>query len=430
MNPRATQRLLRGMVLLLLVLHSTAALNAGSRKNKKAAAAAAEDGEVDYYRVLELQDRRETATDKEIRSQYRKLSKAYHPDLNHQSDTKVQYGRINRAYEVLSDKKRRKMYDLRGEEGLQQLERYLSAGPQQQQAFQNPFGQFFGGGGPAAGGLRGNNIDVEAEVGLDVLFTGGTHPLHLQKRRVCPACKGHGHPPDAVMRSCHACGGQGQVRQRVQLFPGMVQEMVQACPTCGGTGKTATTHCHRCRGEKFVAAQVTLPLELEQGTEVGQRIVFELEGEESLDKIPGDLVVRVRAAPHPVFSPRHPHLQQQHQVLQEQAQLQGGAGAPPRNPHSVEDSNTYLDLDTFLEVSLREALVGFRRELTHLDGTPVVVEVPEGDVTPFDAELRLVGKGFPKLHVPSERGDLYVKVGVKLPTSLTAEQAAWVRENL
>ncbi|KAK7195802.1 chaperone protein DNAj [Novymonas esmeraldas] len=387
-------------LVLLLLLSATAVcaqaffnFHGGGRHAHTPPAQARRPPDVDYYKVLGLDDRREAATEKDIRQEYRRLSRLHHPDVARTEADKAKYSDVNRAYEVLSDKRKRKVYDMRGERGLEQLAEMdrTKAAPG---GGGNPLAQLFG--MRADNGLRGPNTEVEATVELASVYTGARVPMQVNKHKVCHACKGSGADAKAAVVQCRQCGGHGVLRQRIQFAPGMIQEVQQQCPACGGSGQRPERVCSVCKGKKIVYGSSSVVLELEPGMTEGHVLTFEMEAEESPDRLPGDLLVRVRTQPHPVFSRR-------------------------RNQ---------LDLDTALSLTLKEALLGFNRSITHLDGVEQVNVVQRDTVTAYDSVLRLTGRGMPKLHVPSERGDLYVRLRYELPARLTEEQKALVERLL
>ncbi|AIO01232.1 chaperone protein DNAj, putative [Leishmania panamensis] len=382
------------LLLVCVALNSNAFFDFGGGHHTDASKAQVRRGpEVDYYKVLQLEGKREEVTEKDIRQQFRRLSRLYHPDVAKTEEDKAKYSQVNRAYEVLSDKRKRKIYDMRGEQGLAQLEE-LDRTKGSPGGGMNPLAQLFG--MRTDNGLRGPDMELEAKVDLAKLFTGGQDILRINKRRVCQACKGSGADATAAVVQCRQCGGQGVLRQRIQLAPGMIQEVHQRCTSCGGAGRRPERVCPVCRGRKVMQGSSTIVLELEPGMTENSVLKFEMEAEESPDRLPGDVVVRVHTHPHPVFSRR-------------------------RNQ---------LDLDTSLTLTLKEALVGFDRNITHLDGEEQVRVYRRDTVSPYGTVLRLQGKGMPKLHVPSERGDLYVRLQYDLPARLTKEQKELVEKLL
>lgn len=395
---RPTRRVCVTAVVLIALLLCVAAsargfFGGGNQRAQAPPAQAKRAAEVDYYKVLELETKREAATEKDIRQQFRKLSRLYHPDVANTEEDKAHYGEVNRAYEVLSDKRKRKAYDMRGERGLEQLEQ-LDHNKDTPGGGMSPLAQLFG--MQADDGLRGPNMEVEAKVDLAKVFTGSQETLRLNKHKVCHTCKGTGADPTAGVVQCRHCNGHGVLRQRIQFAPGMVQEVRQQCPSCGGAGRRPERVCPACHGKKVVYGSSAIDMEVEPGTPEGHELRFEMEAEESPDRLPGDLIVRVHTHPHPVFARR-------------------------RNQ---------FDLDTSLTLTLKEALLGFDRNITHLDNVEQVRVQRHSGVSPYGTVMRLPGKGMPKLHVPSERGDLYVRLQYELPARLTAEQRELVEKLL
>ncbi|KAG5496398.1 hypothetical protein JKF63_02700 [Porcisia hertigi] len=349
--------------------------------------------EVDYYEMLQLEGTREAATEKDIRQQYRRLSRLYHPDVAKTAEDRAKYSQINRAYEVLSDRRKRKVYDMRGEEGLVQLE-HLDRSKDTPGGGVNPLAQLFG--MQTDDGLRGPNMELQVTIDLAKVFTGMQEPMQFKKNKVCRTCKGSGADVKAPILECRHCGGHGVLRQRIQFAPGIVQEVQQQCPGCNGAGRRPARACPVCKGKKVVHSSSTVTLEVEPGMVEDHVLTFEMEAEESPGRLPGDLIVHLRTLPHPVFSRR-------------------------RNQ---------LDLDTSLTLTLRESLLGFDRNITHLDGVENVRVQRIGTASPYGTVIRLTGKGMPKPHVPSERGDLYVRLQYDMPAQLTAEQVELVEKVL
>ena len=339
--------------------------------------ARADSDDADYYDILELPEKEE-ATEKDIKRQFRILSKRYHPDLNPTEEGRQRYVKVQRAHEILSDRKKRKMYDMKGEDGLKQLE---AAG---QQRGMDPFAAIFG--GQQQGVPKGQNSQLNINVPLQDMYNGNSHRITLQKQKLCKRCRGSGAASKADFTTCPACQGKGHTIQRIQLMPGFVQQMQAPCERCGGTGKSIKKKCPTCKGAKVMRGDHVIEVEIEQGVPEGHQIVFEMEGDQSPDVIPGDVIFAVRSSPHDVFK---------------------------RKVNNV-------DLDAKLRISLKEALLGFRRHLNHMDGHEVEVKL-EG-VVQHGTVVTLAGEGMPKHNVPSERGDLYVTIEVEMPRHLTEDQ--------
>lgn len=336
--------------------------------------------EDDFYRVLGLGDAGEDATESQIKSAFRKLSRKYHPDVVATGDEEAYrqvYQRIQRAYEVLGDRRKRRVYDILGVDGLKKLEQ-----PQQQQQM-NPFFALFGGGGQAASD-RGQDKELLMVVPLEDVYKGATHTFQFAKRKICRACHGSGARSKEDVVKCPHCKGSGRLVQRVQIAPGFVQQMEQICGHCKGKGTHVAHMCPVCRGKAVMSGETALSVDIEEGLPEGHVLKYELEADQTPGQVPGDVLLTVTTAPHAVFT--------------------------------REGNDLYMNVT----ITLKEALLGFEKAFAHLDGHEVTLQ--RSGVTQYAQQVRIAGEGMPRHHVPSEHGDLYVTFNVELPQSLTPEQ--------
>ena len=341
----------------------------------------AED-DVDHYAVLGLEEVREDASERDIKTAWRKLSKRYHPDVAGEA-VRETYQRIQRAYEVLGDRRKRKVYDILGTDGVNRLEH-----PQRNQP--HPFFHLFGHSDDS--GERGGNTELLLMVSLPDIYNGATHTIRLEKQKVCRACRGAGARSKDDFATCLTCGGKGRLVQQVMLAPGFSQTMEQPCPRCGGVGKTITVPCPVCRGKQVVKGASDISVDIEQGIPEGYVMTYEMEGDQAPKQIPGDVIFTIVTAPHELFK-------------------------------RVGD-----DLHVTVNISLKEALLGFERSITHMDNREVML-YGEG-VTQHGTVSRIQGEGMPKHHVPSEKGDLMVTYAVILPKDVSEELRKTIEENL
>ena len=344
-------------------------------------AAAEPQEDPDHYAVLQL-EKGDESTEKEITRAYRVLSKKYHPDHNPSEEAKEMYQKILRANEVLSDKRKRKIYDIKGEDGVRQMELREKG---QGSNIYDVFGSMFG--GAVRDSSKGQTVQIAVSIALEDIYCGKTHKVTLQKQKLCRACRGSGAASKADLSVCAKCKGEGFTLKQMNLGGMFIQQVQQECPACGGKGKVVKKKCAACGGKRVSQGEHELEIEVERGAPENHTITFEMEGDQYPDQIPGDLVFALRSAPHDVFS---------------------------------RDGD---NLSMRLSVTLLEALTGFSRTVRHLDDHTFAVQ--RGGVTPHGTVVRVAGEGMPKHNVPSERGDLSVHVVVVFPKELTqdAEEA-------
>jgi DnaJ-class molecular chaperone len=292
------------------------------------------------------------------------LSIRYHPDKNPGDEESAQmFLDVNKAHEILSNAEKRQIYDLQGDEGLER----------QQQGQNNPWQQ--------QGGLnKGPNAYGDIAVTLEELYNGADKEMTIQRNILCPQCRGTG-AKDGKTKPCGACGGKGVRMQNVQVGFGFNMQMQVACDRCGGRGHVHATSCPHCQGNRVIPNTKILEVEIEKGMADGKQIVFERESEQGPDHIPGDVIFTLKTRPHSTY-------------------------------HRIGDN-----LYTSMPIELKDALLGFKKNLKHLDDHYTQVEGTK--VTqPFEVKV-IREEGMPFHNVPSTFGDLHVKFVVKLPKKLT-----------
>ncbi|KAJ1471753.1 hypothetical protein T484DRAFT_1581362, partial [Baffinella frigidus] len=308
---------------------------------------------------------------------YRKLSLKYHPDKNKDPKAVDKFSDIARAYEVLSDKGKRRVYDQQGEDGLNRHEQREGQGSSQQ----DMFSQMFGGRGRQGGGQpKGPDVEIDLEVSLADIFTGKQVEMLVRKQVVCRQCAGSGARNPGDLKQCKTCGGSGVKVVRQQIAPGFVQQMQVPCTACSGKGTTISHPCPSCKGSKVSLGTENVVVDVERGAPDGHSIKFEQQSDQHPDKEAGNLNFKLRSVPHKVFS---------------------------------RDSN---NLKMTMVLSLGEALLGFSREVEHLDGHKVSLPPPFFPASAID------GEGMPEHNFASNRGDLLVHFEVEMPKTLTPEQ--------
>ncbi|MCC5828312.1 MAG: molecular chaperone DnaJ [Phycisphaeraceae bacterium] len=344
----------------------------------------------DYYEVLAV-DRKASSDD--IKRAYRKLAMKYHPDRNPgDREAESRFKEATEAYDVLSDAKKRQLYDQYGHEGLRGTSSYDYSHMDVGDIFSmfgDIFGDLFGGSSRRRGGAsRGRSIQYEIAVSMEEVFSGVSREIEFQRLDNCANCQGTGARPGAEPKTCPGCKGAGQVAQ--SGFGGMFR-MVSTCPVCSGSGKIVEDKCPDCHGRAQVPARRKLDVRIPAGIHDGQQVRVPGEGEPAPGgRGPaGDLYVLVRVLNHKLFERQEDHL-----VMH-------------------------------MPISFTQAALGCRLKAPTLNGEEVEVDVPKG--TQHGEHRVLRGKGIPNLR-SGDRGDLYVIFEIEIPKRLSGRQEKLLRE--
>src|SRR3954468_1438281 len=253
--------------------------------------------ERDYYEVLGVE---RTADHAEIKRAFRRLAREVHPDVSDAPDAKERFAEAAEAYEVLSKRETREIYDRYGHAGLRSGG--YSANHFDFGSLGDVFSAFFG--DDLLGGSRsrrGGDVLAHVEIGLREAATGVRRSVPFTVASTCTRCGGDGAEPGTPVSSCPTCGGAGRVSQVSRTVFG---EFVRshACPTCAGSGRVVETPCSECRGEGRIVAERPLDVDIPAGIHDGQRIRLSGEGHAGPDGAPpGDAYVDVTVLPDPDF---------------------------------------------------------------------------------------------------------------------------------
>ena len=339
----------------------------------------------DYYEVLGVA---KSAADDELKKAYRKLAMKYHPDRNPgDKAAEESFKEISEAYEILSDAKKRAIYDQHGHEGLQR------GGPGGggfggggfSDIFGDVFADIFGGGqgGGRGGPRRGADLRYMMELTLEQAVFGVTETIKLPTWDDCGACNGYGSADGKKPRECPTCQGSGQVQVRQGFFV-----LQQTCPHCRGRGVSVTDPCKTCRGVGKTKRDKTLEVKIPAGVDTGDRIRLSGEGEPG-DKgaQSGDLYVQINVKPHEFFE---------------------------------RDGS---DLYCTVPVSIVTASLGGELEVPTLKGK-AQLKVPEG--TQSGKAFKLRGMGVKSVR-GGPQGDLICNLVVEVPVDLNRKQKELLR---
>ncbi|MBK9171211.1 MAG: molecular chaperone DnaJ [Bryobacterales bacterium] len=274
----------------------------------------------DYYEALHVARK---ASQDEIRKAYRRLARKYHPDLNPgDKAAEEQFRKIQEAYDILSDAKKRQMYDQYGfysENGFPSpgpppgdphvgfsgfdftdfFANQPGAGPGAPEGagFRDLFGQFFGRGGQRAEATRQPGADLEYGLTIDFwkAIRGTQERLTINRHDVCQVCSGSGQAGGQSV-TCPQCEGSGSVAQMAGAM-----RFTLTCPRCGGSGRLKNA-CAACHGDGRIARPDTVEVRIPAGAANGSRLRVAGKGSAgTMGTPPGDLFITVRVEPHPFF---------------------------------------------------------------------------------------------------------------------------------
>ncbi|PKN69893.1 MAG: molecular chaperone DnaJ [Deltaproteobacteria bacterium HGW-Deltaproteobacteria-12] len=341
----------------------------------------------DYYEILGV-DR--TASDEELKKNYRKIAMQCHPDRN-PGDKKAEerFKEAAEAYEVLSDRQKREIYNQYGHEGLS------STGFQGFSGFDDVFSHFSGifeeafGFGNTRGRSRsraraGADLRYDLKISFHDAAFGLTTTIDLEKLATCRDCDGTGAAPGTKPETCRTCQGRGQVLQSSGLFT-----ISSTCPHCGGHGRMISKPCKNCRGQGKERIKKNVQLKIPAGVDTGSRLRLRGEGEAGEQGGPdGDLYVFLSVEEHDFF---------------------------------VRSDD---DIHCRIPISFTQAALGTVIEVPTLQEKEKI-KIPKG--TQNGNTLRLKGKGIPHLRGYG-RGDQIIEIFVQTPVNLNRKQEDLLRE--
>lgn len=362
----------------------------------------------DYYDTLGVARK---ASAEDIRKTYRKLARKYHPDLNPgDKSSEERFKRVQEAYDVLSDPKKRQMYD---QFGFYAESGFAGAGPSGPGAqgprrgpdfsgfdfsdyfsgaaggpggpggarrpgaeagggFRDIFSQFFGRGGDAASQPepeKGGDLEYVMDIGFWQAIKGMQARLNITRYEVCDTCRGSG-STGAGEAACAECKGSGHVSQ----MAGAMRFNIN-CPRCGGKGKLRNA-CPACGGDGRLTRSETVEVRIPPGARSGSRLRVPAKGNAgTMGAPPGDLYITAKVEEHPFF-------------------------------HRDGDN-----IEIKVPIAVWEAALGAKIEVPTIDGR-ALLKIPQGARN--GQRFRLREKGVPNSRT-SQRGDQIVEVAIEAP---------------
>jgi molecular chaperone DnaJ len=351
----------------------------------------------DYYATLGVE---RSSKPEQLRKAYRRLARKHHPDLNPgNKSAEEKFKQIQEAYEVLSDEKKRKIYDQYGfySDNLPPGGYGATASPGAGSpgfdfsgfdfsdsaageekggfgsSFRDLFSQFFSGRRGEetenAGPERGEDIEHRLHLGFWDAIRGTQVRITVARAEACVTCRGTGAARGAPV-VCTACGGTGKATRQAGAM-----RFALTCSQCGGTGQQRR-RCATCGGGGHLRRPETFDVRIPPGVDTGSRVRVPGKGNAGIGGgAAGDLYIVTDVEPHPLFERK--------------------------------GDNIYIKVP----VTVTEAALGTKVEVPTIDG-PATIKIPPG--TQGGQKLRLRGRGAPSLRA-SARGDQFVEVQVVVP---------------
>lgn len=362
----------------------------------------------DYYKVLGV---KRGASQDEIRKAYRRLARKYHPDVNPgDKASEEKFKQLSEAYEVLSDAKKREVYDKYGaySETIRDAAR---SGPASAGGFDFDWSVFSGGNTTAGGNTtgtgssfrdifsdlfgsgtrttsqrphaqRGADIEIPLAMSFEEGINGLTTNITVRRSDPCGRCNGTGTSGTGQV-ICLTCNGSGKISSG-----GGFLRFDQACPDCNGTGKRSQP-CPVCNGKGTVPKSETVKVRIQAGVDTGTRVKVAGKGEAGIRGGPaGDLYIVTNVSPHKIFTRK--------------------------------GDNIYCTIP----ITLPEAALGAKIEVPTVSGK-AQLRIPPG--TQSGQLFRLREKGAPSLRT-NTRGDQYVEVRIVLPKIIDEDTKTLLRE--
>jgi molecular chaperone DnaJ len=334
----------------------------------------------DYYEVLGVS---RNADPQEIKKAYRKAAIQYHPDRNPGDQAAEEnFKEASEAYEVLSDPRKRELYDNYGHDGLKQTGfTGFSGFDDIFSHFSDIFGDLFGFGGFQRREHRKNRAAdqrFDLTVSFEEAIFGTKKEIVVPRYETCLACRGTGCEKGAKPEQCPQCNGRGHVVHSQGFFT-----ITTGCSKCRGSGTIIRKICPQCKGTGREIVEKKLSLNIPAGVDNGTRLRIAGEGEQG-DKgtFAGDLYVFISVQPHEIFK---------------------------------RDEN---DLHVFIPVSYVQAVLGDQIEIPTPEGNEKLFVEPGTQVGEIK---KLSGRGVPSLKGYG-KGDLYIHLDIVIPSNISKEE--------
>jgi len=363
----------------------------------------------DFYKILGV--KRDAKPD-EIKKAYRRLARKYHPDVNPgDKAAEERFKQMSEAFDVLSDPKKRKVYDRFGQysENLANAAADAGAGSAYTRgtpfdfsgfdwgttstsggaggSFRDIFADLFGGKTerepPRPQPQRGADIEMPLSLSFEEAINGLTTSITVNRSEQCSRCHGAGDTGGSVV-TCATCKGTGQVQRS-----GGRLRFSQECPDCSGSGKRRPP-CSLCKGKGTLPKTENVKVRIPAGVDTGSRVRIPGKGEGGRLGAPaGDLYIITNVGRHQYFTRK--------------------------------GDNIYVTVP----ITVPEAALGAKIEVPTVTGKAQLRIAPG---TQSGQKFRLRGRGAPSLRDANVHGDQFVEVQVTLPKVISEETKELLRK--
>ncbi|WP_343189545.1 molecular chaperone DnaJ [Buchnera aphidicola] len=338
----------------------------------------------DYYQILGLN---KNANDLEIKKAYKRLAIKFHPDRNQgNKESENKFKEVKKAYEILSDKKKRSAYDQYGHEAFEQgyngNEEYgFHSTFSNTTDFGDIFGDIFGdvfGNNKKNQKTRGADLCYKMQLTLEEAIKGITKKIKIPKLEKCNICYGSGENKGSKLKKCLTCNGSGKINLRKGFFT-----IQQTCNICKGQGAKINNPCYSCNGKGKIRKTKTLSIKIPSGIDTGDKIRLNNEGEIGKNNgQPGDLYVQIKIKKHDIFTRK--------------------------------SNNLYCKIP----INFTIASLGGNIQVPTLEGY-INIKIPSE--TQSGKLLRIRGKGIRSIQ-NNNKGDLICKIIIETPINLNKKQ--------
>lgn len=337
----------------------------------------------DYYDILGV---KKTATQEEIKQQYKKLALKNHPDRNpnDKKNAEVKMMKINKAYQILSDPQQKQQYDTFGTTNGNQsnpndfggFDFSGFGGGHGGMNFDDIFKDIFGGFSQGNSSRKGSDIEEHVVLTFDESYTGKTTTINVKKNISCTSCNGSG-SKNGKTQTCSHCHGHGVTRTNL-----MGMYVSQTCGHCHGEGTIIRDPCDRCHGSGIEKKYTEVKIDIPAGVEHNMKLRFPGLGN-SGKPVHGDLIIHCSVGSSKLFTRKG------------------------------------NDLHMQLEIGLKSIILGDKIAVTLPGNKKVNIDIPSG-FSP-NKDIRISGLGFQQINSRNV-GVLIVSLNLKLPKKLNQQQ--------